>query len=93
MDSYSLDYIDDLYVQFIRDPASVSPGWRKYFEEFSLAVRTGDEARPATSQATAVAGKMAPVRRPGRLRDEARGWRGCRIESTIWSVNTASAGT
>ena len=37
MNSYSLDYIDDLYVQYIRDPASVSPGWRKYFEEFSLA--------------------------------------------------------
>lgn len=36
MDSYSLDYIDDLYVQYIRDPASVSPGWRKYFDEFSL---------------------------------------------------------
>ncbi len=37
MNSYSLDYIDDLYVQYIRDPGSVSPGWRKYFEEFSLA--------------------------------------------------------
>jgi 2-oxoglutarate dehydrogenase E1 component len=37
MNSYSLDYIDDLYVQYIRDPESVSPGWRKYFEEFSLA--------------------------------------------------------
>lgn len=37
MNSYSLDYIDDLYVQYIRDPESVSAGWRKYFEEFSLA--------------------------------------------------------
>ena len=37
MNSYSLDYIDDLYVQYIQDPASVSEGWRKYFEEFSLA--------------------------------------------------------
>ncbi len=37
MNSYSLDYIDDLYVQYIKDPASVSEGWRKYFEEFSLA--------------------------------------------------------
>ncbi|MFO1064455.1 MAG: 2-oxoglutarate dehydrogenase E1 component [Pirellulales bacterium] len=37
MNTYSLDYIDDLYVQFIQDPNSVSPGWRKYFEEFSLA--------------------------------------------------------
>ncbi len=37
MNSYSLDYIDDLYVQYIQDPTSVSEGWRKYFEEFSLA--------------------------------------------------------
>ena len=37
MNTYSLDYIDDLYVQFIQDPSSVSPGWRRYFEEFSLA--------------------------------------------------------
>lgn len=36
MNSYSLDYIDDLYAQYIRDPESVSPDWRKYFEEFSL---------------------------------------------------------
>ena len=36
MTTYSLDYIDDLYVQFVKDPTSVSPGWRKYFEEFSL---------------------------------------------------------
>ena len=40
MNSYSLDYIDDLYVQYIQDPASVSEGWRKYFEEFSLASQT-----------------------------------------------------
>lgn len=37
MNSYSLDYIDDLYISYVRDPSSVSPGWRKYFEEFSLA--------------------------------------------------------
>jgi 2-oxoglutarate dehydrogenase E1 component len=40
MNSYSLDYIDDLYVQYIQDPNSVSEGWRKYFEEFSLASQT-----------------------------------------------------
>ena len=34
MKSYSLDYIDDLYVQYVRDPASVSENWRKYFEQF-----------------------------------------------------------
>ena len=34
MNSYSLDYIDDLYVQYVRDPASVSETWRQYFEQF-----------------------------------------------------------
>lgn len=34
MNSYSLDYIDDLYVQFVRDPSSVSETWRQYFEQF-----------------------------------------------------------
>jgi|694.fasta_scaffold04428_3 2-oxoglutarate dehydrogenase E1 component len=37
MNTYSLDYIDDLYVRYIQDPNSVSDVWRKYFEEFSLA--------------------------------------------------------
>lgn len=50
MSSYSLDYIDDLYVQYIRDPESVSPGWRKYFAEFSLAsaaMDRGEAGAPA----------------------------------------------
>lgn len=34
MNSYSLDYIDDLYVQYVRDPSSVSETWRQYFEQF-----------------------------------------------------------
>ncbi len=37
MNSYSLDYIDDLYVRYIQDPTAVSTQWRKYFEQFSLA--------------------------------------------------------
>jgi 2-oxoglutarate dehydrogenase E1 component len=37
MNTYSLDYIDDLYIRYIQDPGSVSAQWRKYFEEFSLA--------------------------------------------------------
>lgn len=43
MTTYSLDYIDDLYVQFVKDPTSVSPGWRRYFEEFSLAAVPQDD--------------------------------------------------
>ncbi|MCS7467961.1 2-oxoglutarate dehydrogenase E1 component [Stieleria sp. ICT_E10.1] len=34
MNSFSLDYIDDLYVQYIQDPESVSETWRQYFEQF-----------------------------------------------------------
>lgn len=40
MNTYSLDYIDDLYVRYIQDPSSVSEGWRKYFEEFSLSTQS-----------------------------------------------------
>ena len=34
MNDYNLDYIDDLYVQYVRDPSSVSEAWRQYFEQF-----------------------------------------------------------
>jgi 2-oxoglutarate dehydrogenase E1 component len=34
MNSFSLDYIEDLYVQYVRDPSSVSETWRQYFEQF-----------------------------------------------------------
>ncbi|MEM6363818.1 MAG: 2-oxoglutarate dehydrogenase E1 component [Planctomycetota bacterium] len=45
MNSYSLDYIDDLYVQYVRDPSSVSETWRQYFEQFMV-------GSPALSSAT-----------------------------------------
>ena len=47
MNTYSLDYIDDLYVQYVRDPSSVSEVWRKYFEEFSLVSQ--NSAEPLTA--------------------------------------------
>ena len=46
MKSYSLDYIDDLYVQYVRDPASVSENWRKYFEQFLVGSGSTDKNRP-----------------------------------------------
>ncbi len=72
MDSYSLDYIDDLYVQYIRDPNSVSPGWRKYFEEFSL-VNSGNTPSLVreSSTAVAVADDDGPNRQALAFRDEA----------------------
>ena len=40
MNTYSLDYIDDLYIRYIQDPNSVSDVWKRYFEEFSLAAQS-----------------------------------------------------
>ncbi len=73
MNSYSLDYIDDLYVQFIRDPESVSPGWRKYFEEFSLVNSSSMAMQPASSVGTAVAlaDDEQPTNQARSIRDEA----------------------
>lgn len=34
MNTYSIDYIDDLFVQYVKDPSSVSETWRAYFEQF-----------------------------------------------------------
>ena len=44
MNSYSLDYIDDLYVQYVSDPSSVSDTWREYFEQFLVAGGNRDKA-------------------------------------------------
>ena len=48
MKSYSLDYIDDLYVQYVRDPASVSENWRKYFEQFLVGNGSSSKNRPSS---------------------------------------------
>lgn len=47
MNTYSLDYIDDLYVKYVNDPNSVSANWRRYFEQFLVAT---DEAMLAASR-------------------------------------------
>ena len=49
MKSYSLDYIDDLYVQYVRDPTSVSANWRKYFEQFLVVSGSSSKSKPSTS--------------------------------------------
>jgi 2-oxoglutarate dehydrogenase E1 component len=51
MNTYSLDYIDDLYVQYVRDPSSVSATWRDYFEQFLIA--GGPEHERAAAEAIA----------------------------------------
>lgn len=63
MNSYSLDYIDDLYVQYVRDPSSVSETWRQYFEQFLLvgAVSNKLAAQSAKSAAAAVPSQPSPA--------------------------------
>ena len=50
MNSYSLDYIDDLYVQYVRDPNSVSETWRRYFEQFLVATSDGSPDTDSSAQ-------------------------------------------
>jgi len=52
MNSYSLDYIDDLYVQYVRDPSSVSDTWREYFEQFLIGAKAQVTAGAGASAAT-----------------------------------------
>ncbi|MDF1843122.1 MAG: 2-oxoglutarate dehydrogenase E1 component [Rubripirellula sp.] len=52
MNSYSLDYIDDLYVQYVHDPESVSKTWRQYFEQFLV---VGSATPPKTKGSIATA--------------------------------------
>mgnify|MGYP003667731505 CR=1 FL=1 len=72
MNSYSLDYIDDLYVQYVRDPSSVSDTWRQYFEQFlvvsnkSSFKKNGD----VTSGSAAAGNATATVDRRGSTGNE-----------------------
>ena len=52
MNSFSLDYIDDLYVQYVQDPDSVPETWRQYFEQFLV-------SRPATAARSANSGSAS----------------------------------
>ncbi len=35
LDALSLSFVEGLYADYLRDPESVSPDWRSYFEETS----------------------------------------------------------
>ena len=90
MKSYSLDYIDDLYVQYVRDPASVSENWRKYFEQFLVGSGSVSKGKPS-SAGSGNAKALDSTGRPRRSSLVASSE--FRIESTTWSVNTVFAGT
>jgi 2-oxoglutarate dehydrogenase E1 component len=52
MNTFSLDYIDDLYVQYVKDPESVPDTWRQYFEQFLVASKvTSKKKRVGASTA------------------------------------------
>ena len=69
MNSFSLDYIDDLYAQYIRDPDSVSADWRKYFEQFSL---VNSDTRSLSSDANGTQASFdGPDGHAKSIRDEA----------------------
>lgn len=53
MNTYSLDYIDDLYAQFVKDPTTVSETWRQYFEQFLIA--NGEDVEPGAGAGAEVA--------------------------------------
>ncbi|OYP35425.1 2-oxoglutarate dehydrogenase E1 component [Rhodopirellula sp. MGV] len=63
MNTFSLDYIDDLYVQYVQDPESVPETWRQYFEQFMVispgkgkASSAGDSSAAARVTSSAAAG-------------------------------------
>ncbi len=67
MNTYSLDYIDDLYVKYVNDPNSVSENWRQYFEQFlvassgsNLAMRSALVPTPPGNGSSELAGSPTP---------------------------------
>ncbi|GAA5506358.1 2-oxoglutarate dehydrogenase E1 component [Novipirellula caenicola] len=73
MNSYSLDYIDDLYVQYVRDPSSVSDTWRQYFEQFLVVSNKSSFTKngEVTAASPAADGATAPLDRRGSSGNEA----------------------
>ena len=75
MKSYSLDYIDDLYVQYVRDPTSVSENWRKYFEQFLVVSGGSSKTKPSTSSDEATAQSLWLSRIQDRVNNLVREYR------------------
>ncbi len=75
MNTYSLDYIDDLYVQYVRDPHSVSDSWRKYFEQFLVV--SGDRPPERPTGKSKNNGAEVATDRPGRSEAE-------HIDQALW---------
>jgi 2-oxoglutarate dehydrogenase E1 component len=61
----NLPFVEELYFQFLNDPASVDPTWRRYFQGLSGSVGIGASASaqvpPATFRRSIFAGTAAPA--------------------------------
>ncbi len=69
MNTYSIDYVDDLFVQYVHDPASVPESWRKYFEQFLITngiTGGGSRAELLGSPSEPVVDTRIPVSAPAR---------------------------
>jgi 2-oxoglutarate dehydrogenase E1 component len=77
MNTFSLDYIDDLYVQYVRDPESVPETWQRYFEQFLVASpmrkkTAGGRSGNGKVSAAAAGATTGPTRQPS-TRQPSRG--------------------
>lgn len=66
MNSFSLDYIDDLYVQYVQDPESVSDTWRQYFEQFLVVSPSATKKQSASRKTSTAKPSKATKNRGGR---------------------------
>ena len=88
LNSFNLTFIEELYVNYLRDPSSVPPDWHRYFEQFLqddgiAATRTGSLVSPSGP------------RRSGAVRflPMMRSLPSCRIASICSFATFASAAT
>ena len=58
MNTFSLEYVESLYSEYLRDPFNVEPAWRHYFEDFL------DQTQQPTNGSPVA--KTRPVREAGR---------------------------
>ncbi len=59
MNTFSLDYVDDLFVKYVQNPQSVPESWRTYFEQFLVtnSSQFGNDLQQSTTAASVEAGQ------------------------------------
>ena len=62
LSSLSLSFVEGLYEDFLRDPASIDPDWRAYFESLPPNGHV-QRARPVTLEASEAFVGRAPLQR------------------------------